>query len=79
VTPAHGDDASGLVPFVLPGPPPVRETLAGWQQWRATRGTFVPAPRLSQSGYQALTPGHRALHDLHRTVTHVNMRLKRPR
>lgn len=70
---------SPLVTFLRAGPAPDRTRREGWQQWRATRGTFVPAPRLSQSGYQALTPGHRALHDLHRTATHVNMRLKRPR
>jgi AAA domain len=67
---------SPLVPFLRSGPVPDRTTWEGWQQWRATRGTFAPAPRLSQAEYQALTPRRRALHDLHRTATHVNMRLQ---
>ena len=36
--------ADGPVPFVLPGPPPARETLAGWQQWRAHPGLVRPGP-----------------------------------
>jgi hypothetical protein len=67
---------SPLVPFLRSGPAPDRTRWEGWQQRRATRGTFVPAPRLSQAGYQALTPRRRALHDLHRTASHVNMRLQ---
>ena len=72
--PAAGE--SPLVPFLRAGPAPDRTRWEGWQQWRATRGTFVPAPRLSRSEHQALTPRRRALHDLHRTATHVNMRLQ---
>jgi len=76
VTPAHGDDASGLVPFVLPGPPPARETLAGWQQWRATRGSFTPAPQLDRAAWRALPPRRRMLHNLHRAATHANLPLQ---
>ena len=76
MTPAHGDDASGLVPFVLPGPPPARETLAGWQQWRATRGSFTPAPQLDRAAWRALPPRRRMLHNLHRAATHANLPLQ---
>jgi hypothetical protein len=69
-------DDSPLVPFLRAGPPSDRTTWEGWQQWRATRGSFIPAPRLSLTGYQALSPRGRALHDLHRTATHVNLRLQ---
>ena len=76
VTPAHRDDAGGPVPFVLPGPPPARETLAGWQQWRATRGTFTPAPRLDRAAWRAMPPRRRMLYDLHRAATHANLPLQ---
>jgi hypothetical protein len=81
VTSAHGEvpaagGASGSVPFVLPGPPPVRETLAGWQQWRTTRGTFQPAPHLDLAAWRALSPRRRMLHDLHRAATHANLPLQ---
>ena len=65
-----------VVPFLLAGPQPDRTRAEGWQQWRAARGTFIPAPRLSAAEYQALSPRGRALHDLHRTATHVNLRLQ---
>ena len=72
-----GDEHDGpLVPFLRAGPPPDRTRWEGWQQWRAARGSFSPAPRLSPAEYQALTPRRRALHDLHRTATHVNLRLQ---
>src|SRR5216683_2055864 len=67
---------SPLVPFLRAGPPPDRTTCEGWQQWRLTRDTFIPAPRLSLREYQALSPRRRALNDLHRTATHVNLRLQ---
>ena len=63
-------------PFVLPGPPPMRETLAGWQQWRTTRGSFTPAPRLDRAAWRALPPRRRMLHDLHRAATHANLPLQ---
>jgi AAA domain-containing protein len=69
-------DDSPLVPFLRAGPPPDRTRREGWQQWRAARGSFIPAPRLSLAGYQALSMRGRALHDLHRTATHVNLRLQ---
>ncbi|MFI1169503.1 AAA family ATPase [Streptomyces sp. NPDC020801] len=36
----------------------------------------MPAPRLKPADHQALGKRQRALHDLHRTATHVNMRLQ---
>ena len=72
--PAAGE--SPVVPFLRSGPPPDRTRWEGWQQWRAARGSFIPAPRLSLAEYQALSPRGRALHDLHRTATHVNLRLQ---
>ena len=67
---------SPVVPFLRAGPPPDRTRWEGWQQWRAARGSFIPAPRLSPAEYQALSTRGRALHDLHRTATHVNLRLQ---
>ncbi|MGV9386350.1 ATP-binding protein [Nonomuraea sp. NPDC003707] len=63
-------------PFVLPvTQPPDRETLAGWQQYRRTRTSFQPAPRLTLADYRRFSPRRKALHDLHRTATHVNLPL----
>jgi len=70
------DGGNPVIPFLLAGPQPDRTRAEGWQQWRAARGTFIPAPRLSVAEYQALSPRGRALHDLHRTATHVNLRLQ---
>ena len=72
--PATGENP--VVPFLRAGPPPDRTRWEGWQQWRTTRGCFIPAPRLPLAEYQALSPRGRALHDLHRTATHVNLRLQ---
>ncbi|MGW6880238.1 AAA family ATPase [Streptomyces goshikiensis] len=69
-------DEHAVVPFLRAGPPPDRTRWEGWQQWRKIRGTFLPAPRLTPAEYQSLSPRRRALHDLHRTATHVNMRLQ---
>ena len=44
---------SPLVPFLLAGPPPDRTTWEGWQQWRQSRGSFIPAPRRTPAEYQA--------------------------
>ena len=74
-----GEPAGTGVPFVLPGPPPVRETLTGWQQWRTTRGSFTPAPQLDRAAWQTLTPRRRMLYDLHRAATHANLPLAKPR
>jgi hypothetical protein len=65
-----------VVPFLRAGPAPDRTRWEGWQQWRTTRGSFIPAPRLSLAEYGALSARSRALHDLHRTATHVNLRLQ---
>jgi hypothetical protein len=65
-----------IVPFLRVGPPPDRTRWEGWQQWRRIRNTFIPAPRLSLRQYTDLSPRRRGLHDLHRTATHVNMRLQ---
>jgi hypothetical protein len=70
------EDENPVIPFLLAGPQPDRTRQEGWQQWRAARGMFTPAPRLTAAEYQALSPRGRALHDLHRTATHVNLRLQ---
>jgi len=72
-TPGGGDQ---VIPFLLAGPQPDRTRAEGWQQRRAARGAFTPVPRLSIAEYQALSARGRALHDLHRTATHVNLRLQ---
>src|SRR5574341_242460 len=50
-----------------------RETAAGWQRWRLTRHSFVPAPRVELADYKRLSPRERGLHDLHRAVSHANL------
>ncbi len=70
------EDDHPLIPFLRLGPPPDRTTWEGWQQWRQTRESFTPAPRVTLAEYQARSPRGRALHDLHRTATHVNLRLQ---
>ncbi|MFI5804471.1 AAA family ATPase [Streptomyces sp. NPDC051561] len=55
---------------------PRRDTYAGWQHWRKTRGPFTPAPQLTFTDWRALSPAKRSLHDLHRTATHVNLPLQ---
>jgi len=69
------DPVAGPARFLLPGQPPMRDTLEGWQQWRTDRHSFVPAPRLNLKAWQALSPRQRMLHDLHRTATHANLPL----
>jgi hypothetical protein len=68
---------AGLAPFLLAGPPPDRTTFEGWQQWLRARGTFVPAPSMTVDQYSVLSARRRALYDLHRTATHVNLVLQR--
>ena len=68
-------DDSVIDPFLRAGPAPDRSCREGWQSWRDRRGQFQPAPRLSWDEYRALSPRGRALNDLHRTATHVNMGL----
>jgi hypothetical protein len=67
------DPGDGALAFLRPGPLPLRDTLAGWEQYRAARGSFVPAPRLDLAAWRALPPGRRMLHDLHRAATHANL------
>src|SRR6266566_7700970 len=70
---AGGRGPGNSAPFVLPGAPPMRETLEGWEQWRRTRYGFVAAPRLDLAAWRALSPRRRMLHDLHRAATHANL------
>jgi hypothetical protein len=70
-TPADG----GPVSFLLPGSPPMRDMVDGWEAWRTTRHDFVPAPRLSLAGWRRLSPRKKTLHDLHRAATHANLPL----
>lgn len=65
----------GLVPFLLPSSPPMRDTASGWEHWRTTRNNFVPAPRLSLAEWRRLSSRKRSLHDLHRAATHANLPL----
>ncbi|MFD8222319.1 AAA family ATPase [Streptomyces sp. NPDC059697] len=55
------------------GKKPQRDTFAGWQRYRTTRNLFVAAPALTFAQWRALSPSERALYDLHRTATHVNL------
>ena len=57
VTGRPPDEDSPVVPFLLAGPQPDRTRSEGWQQWRAARGTFTPAPRLSIAEYRRSAPG----------------------
>ncbi|MFG2960893.1 AAA family ATPase [Streptomyces sp. NPDC048291] len=76
MTDQPAENEGPIVPFLRIGPPPDRTRWEGWQQWRRIRDTFIPAPRLSLRQYTDLSPRRRGLHDLHRTATHVNMRLQ---
>ncbi|MGY2151360.1 TniB family NTP-binding protein [Nocardia gipuzkoensis] len=67
---------STVAQFILPGQVPDRETVEGWTQWRLTRHSFVPAPRISFSEYQLMSPRQRQLHDLYRAATHANLPLQ---
>src|SRR5690606_20272594 len=71
----HAWGENGIVPFLRAGPPPDRTRVEGWRQWQERRSTFIPAPRLTAEEFAAMSPRRRALHDLHRTATHVNMGL----
>jgi hypothetical protein len=55
---------------------PERAHWRGWQEWRASRKPFTPAPRLSLDEYRALSPDERFDHDFHRMATHANLRLQ---
>jgi hypothetical protein len=79
-TPDDSDDSDdsddGGAAFMLPGVPPMRDTLDGWQQYCAAYGTFVPAPHLDLAAWQAMPARQRTLHDLHRAATHANLPLQ---
>jgi len=70
-----GFGAAGAA-FALPGVPPMRDTLAGWQQYLTTLDTFVPAPRLDIATWKAMPGRQRSLHDLHRAATHASLPLQ---
>lgn len=50
-----------------------RRTFAGWQQWRADRHQFVPAPRMGQDEYDRLQARERVLYDHYRGLTNSNL------
>ncbi|WP_369184942.1 AAA family ATPase [Streptomyces sp. Y1] len=57
----------------LPGPPLDRTRHDGWQRWRTTRASFVPAPVMSGEEYKRLSPRQRRIYDLHRLATHSSL------
>ncbi|MFF5614604.1 TniB family NTP-binding protein [Streptomyces albidoflavus] len=65
--------AATLARLITGGPPPVRETLSGWEQWRTARAEFTPAPQMDLATWRVLSPRERLLHDLHRAATHSNL------
>jgi hypothetical protein len=74
--PDDSDGGDGGAAFTLPGVPPMRDTLDGWQQYCAAYGTFVPAPHLDLATWQAMPARQRTLRDLHRAATHANLPLQ---
>lgn len=62
--------------FILPPRPADRQTEEGWRQWRLTRHSFVPAPRLTRQEFASLSPRRQVLHELHRETTHSNFPLQ---
>ncbi|MFJ4873241.1 TniB family NTP-binding protein [Streptomyces sp. NPDC088757] len=63
------------LPFVLSGPAPARDTVAGWQHWCRTRNSFAPAPVMDRAAFGLLSKRKKMLHNLHRTATHANLPL----
>ncbi|MFF2308482.1 hypothetical protein ACFVVP_39030 [Streptomyces sp. NPDC058128] len=63
------------LPFVLSGPAPARDTVAGWQHWCRTRNSFAPAPVMDRAAFGPLSKRKKMLHNLHRTATHANLPL----
>ncbi|WP_240499039.1 ATP-binding protein [Streptomyces prasinus] len=55
---------------------PSRDTFAGWQHFRATRGLLVPAQRLSVLQWRTLPPRRRDDYDTYRQMTNVNLPLQ---
>lgn len=69
-------DKNTMLPCVLPGPTPARDTADGWRHWRLHRHDFTPPPRVSLGTYRRWSPQRRARHDLHRAATHANLRIQ---
>lgn len=67
-TPPPGGGAS-----FLPGPPIDRTRWDGWQRYRRSRDSFVPAQILSSAEYARKSPRQRRIHDLHRLATHSSL------
>ncbi len=65
-----------VAPFPWPGKTTDRETAGSWEQWRRTRHSFVPAPRVTLAQYRVMSPRGRQLHDLHRLATHANLAIQ---
>ncbi|WP_431776189.1 hypothetical protein [Streptomyces cucumeris] len=61
--------------FVLSGPAPARDTVAGWQHWIRTRNSFAPAPVMDRAAFGLLSKRKKMLHNLRRTATHANLPL----
>lgn len=57
-------------------PRPDKAHWKGWQDWRASRGSFPPAARLSLDEYRALSRQERFEYDFHRIATHANLQLQ---
>lgn len=55
---------------------PSRDTFAGWQHFRATRGLLVPAQRLSAAQWGTLPTRRRDDYDTYRQMTNVNLPLQ---
>ncbi|MFF8265191.1 hypothetical protein [Streptomyces virginiae] len=55
---------------------PSRDTFAGWQHFRATRGLLVPAQRLSVSHWRTLPHRRRDDYDTYQQMTNVNLPLQ---
>ena len=71
------DDESPLVPFLRAGPPPRPHHLGGLAAMAAVPPLLHPGEAAvgGPSTRRSATRGQ-ALHDLHRTATHVNLRLQ---
>ncbi|MEU3497600.1 AAA family ATPase [Kitasatospora cineracea] len=71
-----GPGSADVLAELLENKPLRRDTFEGWQQFRTTRHRFVPAPVITIDQWRTMSPRERALHDMHRTATHVNLPLQ---
>ncbi|MFG2513532.1 AAA family ATPase [Streptomyces sp. NPDC048584] len=55
---------------------PHRNTFAGWEHYRRTRGLLVPAPMLTAAQLRSIPLDRRSDYDLYRQVTNVNLPLQ---